>query len=1475
MSGAENETSPAVGNFRVPGRGWVWAPRFDPDCGENGTFVTQNSFSLLSGDRTAAITGMRVILNNSFAPVPISGHTYASAQFIGRGSTEVTMRVAGISDAKISAISSMVEELEGNARSFRRIKGAGRVTFESNELLRLCGIEDGIVTSIDTETDSGGTNLYQCQVSFTSDGHHTEGFNQEAYIESQLPNEILDILLQKISVNIISPTLVAQTISANSSDIRTVSGLAEAAHGYINHATRLADDYLRGGSERVERETQRGAYINLSINTPVPRQSDDAASYSAEEDNDHPWLNLYLTELATKLTEWQRDLPGQTFFRGPMRGKYLNFRRAGRGTIPVEERDGDSPEIRRERQRVQAGFLFGSSGIGTPPPEIDSSASAGDLEAAGVRQEPDEGQITDFPNVMGETSRLSGMIHGRRRWWAQIRDPAGRDGIESNLWSCYQELSDIARRVYINCSGESDFDEVFGDLAQRHAGSRRDTVHPTYADLDLPPHPSTGRVVDTEPDFFWFNDGEEGLMNEVGPEIVREMDHRIQQMEGTYTRLMGGQTWRETYLGRNRIAPTDLSADGSLSDSERVPLSDGRPGLEVDHSTTADDANADEINAVPLLGGGDETTNRQSPGTAVSRVLSMSPVVQGNIRDSSLRNRREEMMRRTSTSLPRGGSREGRLGIGAIDTALSRADRQHSFGRNQMQRIAQQSVIQNPELTLTMRRAFPSFKVYFIEEDTGASNRHRLRTSSTGEVLPVMYFDDLYNYNSVKSIRIIRSRKSPADLLILELTNVAGLLERRRWLAPGEYPREIYNPGFEETELENPLKKIIMKEGLKVQARLGYTNDPNKMGIKFIGEVVEFSYNASCSDEVTIICQSYGSELTLEPKGVQSNQRNTFLDTPDLAHTIMCSPELVHFGRYNLNPQFNPAEARGAASSRDEAADQGATGLITSPEAAIQGLQEQVIRNRSKWLLANNPADDNIYAPGMRDHQSAWERTRDDIGRSMMYGAGWLHSLSDVMTSTAGTIFTLGLSRPYGTMLGWYASAQAWVGSALSSSDFQLMGQTIWEAFKELELRHPGWIAHPRPYGTRMTMFFGTPAQNYWADQISSDEMLVLSRLRNQLETEWENSPEGPNAREAAAMERINVERLRDQSGVGIGSASGMYSPSQGYLDHLYHRTRHEVASSQFMAGAGRFIGRTFGRYKPFRRHHLLTSDHHILANNIRASEKGTFNAVSLQYNGSNVYTLKADDSIPDEKTRVQSFSYPSCTDETVARRYCIGLLWRHLKDVYKGEIIVTGMDVDPYDQCYLHDERTGMYGGFEIEQVVDTFTPQTGWTTEITPDMIVGANEWSMMSTSAARSMVLSTLAHRYGVTRAEGVAAAGIAGGALATTAVFGGSGGVGIAATAAVGAGLAWLGGYYVVRWTQDRQPIWVQPLILGERPYFSGLDGFRQDGIFASIRGQLHAEVDALHEGWRQAHLSAFANDFLIETMQDLSGQTYGG
>jgi hypothetical protein len=1419
---------------------WQWAMDFDKESGEYGVFSTGGNEINLPQDGTV-VTAARIILNNSFALLPVCGYSYGTAQYMGRGPTEFSFQLAGVGDYHLSRIQAMHEELEKNAREFRKISGAAMVEIGSNEFLKLAGIKDGIISSIDTETDSQGTNLFRMQMSFTSEGHHMETLNQERYVSSQDFGPVLNVLLSKMKSRVVSRPAQYEAITSETSfditspsswalsiirgslgigtsvsnfflgqnrqigsgvrDATDLESLGEAlfhnVRGRANSLGRYAEDLVETGGDfsAVARNEANGQYLEKPILTPVPNQHNMGILFTAPAlAAPYGWLYEPMVDLQNILQAAMPTLPGFTFFQTPMRGKYWDARG------------------------------------GTPSEQV----------------------FDDFDPVYNNPLLLA-IMYGTMREWVSI------DELRGNLRNFYAALLAVAQRV-AGMRGEEGFDSLFPGVTQTLDSARDVTVHPTYQDIELPPHPSTHNVIDTNPDFYFFNDSEQNLLNEVGPDLINEMDTRINNAEYSFTRLNSGDTWSSTYLGRNRIAidrPGVLSSiENTICPSQRHMPMDGGPdmGLGINNEVRDQAGAAASQDRSRLQIGGGLTHLQQS---AVDNVIGLSSTAKSGS-DVDLQTRRAEMIRRTTHALPAGNPTSPMM-IGPVDNALTGEDTTHSFSKNYVRQAAMQAIIQNPDTTLTMRRAFPSFKLYFLEDDIGAEREHLLGADGSGlfaGLRNVMYFDDFYNYNSVKEIRLIRSRKNPSDLLVVVLTNVTGLLERRRWKSEieREYPTEIYAPGFEETELENPLKKLVLKEGLKVQLRLGYDNHPSRMNTKFIGEVVEVSFNAESSDEVTIICQSYGAELTLEPKGVQTGQRTTFTDTPDLLHTMLCSPELVHFGRFDLNPEFNPSEARSTASSRQEGVDIG-LGIILSPQETIDNLREVLCKTRTKWFLANNPADDNIFAPAIRDYQTQLQNYGTTIADRLMFGANVIRAQAELVRGESWT--RQALTWVPRTLMGFQAGAQNWLASFFSDTPFEVKGQTVWDIIKECELRHPGWIGHPRPYGTRMTMFFGVPNFRYWADEISPAEMTALDRMRTSLQQVFASTGTVTNEDDLGLYETLRI--LRN---VAYGEDYGSRQVAQN-AGWIAERTWREIYTTRYLSDVGAYLGRTMGRYRPFRRFHLITSDHHIIANNIRASDKGTFNAVQLKYGGSAYYTMKADDSIPDERTIVGSFEYPSCNSEVMARRYCIGLLMRHLKDIYKGEIIVIGMDIDPLDQIYLHDSRSDMHGPAEVEQVVDTFTPETGWITEITPDLISVANEWSTISTRQAREAVFGALIQRYAGLRmgeatqyavlAAGLAALGVTSGVLTA------------------GAYLAWCGGYEIIRWTQDRQPLIVVPLIYGERPFIAGLDGFRQDGVFASLRSRVSAEIDNVEQGWRSLHLSGYLSDITITAAQSVAGQ----
>lgn len=174
---------------------------------------------------------------------------------------------------------------------------------------------------------------------------------------------------------------------------------------------------------------------------------------------------------------------------------------------------------------------------------------------------------------------------------------------------------------------------------------------------------------------------------------------------------------------------------------------------------------------------------------------------------------------------------------------------------------------------------------------------------------------------------------------------------------------------------------------------------------------------------------------------------------------------------------------------------------------------------------------------------------------------------------------------------------------------------------------------------------------------------------------------------------------------------------------------------------------------KPFMQWHIYTSYGHIIDNRIKASSDGVFTNVIVQMKADQILgkrgaeiapvTVFADKDIDPhiQKTTIidsQLYSrapYPfdpifSRTIEMVGR--IIGgerNLWSigastvrdFLKDMYRGELVVIGdPTIKPHDAMYIGDVYNEMFGTCFVEQVIHTFSAETGFITSITPDAAV-----------------------------------------------------------------------------------------------------------------------------------------------------------
>lgn len=663
--------------------------------------------------------------------------------------------------------------------------------------------------------------------------------------------------------------------------------------------------------------------------------------------------------------------------------------------------------------------------------------------------------------------------------------------------------------------------------------------------------------------------------------------------------------------------------------------------------------------------------------------------------------------------------------------------------------------------SLAMRRAYPTFALYFIDE----------------------YFDnvwkvinDFYGWGAVKEIRLVRSRKNPVDTLIIELSN-----------ARGDLMTEQFNTMTQESKYDNfRFQKNVIKEGTSVQLKLGYHNDPEQLETCFNGVITEVQGQHSAI--ITLVCQSYAIEMFQEEKGLDPTKKIGFFnsDAREVISTLLLAPELKHFGRWQSR--------------------QG--GQVVQPG-------EQGMQRGSLWRYFFNlfpmPADNNVFVPDLTLYQNIIS-----ILRRNWESIDWWGFSSENSSSS------------------WY--------------NFVPFRQTIWEIINEYTLRHPGYVASVVPYdgygAHRATLFFGVPCQNHFY--------------------------RAPNPAESAII----------QSNVGyLGPA----------LVDQYFGYQYQPWNQKIMAA----------RTRPFRNYFYVDSEHHIVDNGIIATNRDTYNAVAVEYvkNSktafktasdkdipdpssfftSDVIKVKADDDIPEEYTRWFHTRERNCEGNFMAMRYGMGYLFKHLKDIYTGEIIILGEPkIKPYDTVFIFDSYNDIAGPIEVEQVTHIFSPENGFLSVITPDLVVNTNEYASASivdavgmwmkrtwmelwgksvtkpfnSGQVNSQDISDLIHGksdYMFTGPDGEVDSPLlqtAGAAEPITSLLTGRAAAGLGLVTAASAGLPLMlstaifgtAGIFYIAWAKQRQPIRVTPLLWKGRPFLCGLDGFHLDNCWTHVLGE---------------------------------------
>jgi len=998
------------------------------------------------------------------------------------------------------------------------------------------------------------------------------------------------------------------------------------------------------------------------------------------------------------------------------------------------------------------------------------------------------------------------------------------------------------------------------------------TKRPCYPDLELPGHPVLGSDLFTPPDFYFFSNSEDSKSDDMRGADERWMDQLNTCVENAWgTQMAWASTKDKIPVG----SVTGKKRSASINKLTHNQLQYDKPQAIQGSPTVVDEG--------------------YKSGTKGGKA-NPQPRLQKAVRDEVdkwFEIEREFVDPISGRLLPKEHGDEGFF----INDVGDEPNLDHLFGEGAIVKMAQESARDlSDNQTFLMRRAFPTFRLLFKTERPGPGEGGTAWQT----------FSQFYSYSAVKRITLTRSRKIPADLAIIELSNVGGVLDgtmlgairdvdyaRARPSAlnktkPQGTPQSGGTIPVSDADIEEGRQQdyhfdsMMLRAGIPVRLFLGYHNNPEYLEPVFTGLIVDVQWSDN-SDSVRIVCQSYAVELIAVQKGVSGDSypkrkgiktglygfrqvthwdweddatvtdnqtlswKYKYEDTHDLLTTLLHSPEVKHFGKWILNAQTMSGESFAANSD-----------VVSRKKNS----------KKHKWHTWSMSA-------------WFWKKTHD----TDLSVAAIAH-LDALGTPVTGQHNTWRFSAPDFMKRKWSAPAQNpvddnlycphpdnWIDTGMfdftgdiseSDAEYRLYHTTIWDVFQEMTLRHPGWIASPVPYFgedaggvvDRMTMFFGVPSQRYWCRPMPNQTIKELRAMRKDIKTQLDRT-------------------AKEQQG-GSYNWSSTWTGKPDFSNAISggHETVAKILAYQACLNA---------RYVPFRKYHLADSRTNIVSNDIIESTMGMWNSAAVRYSRlkpsanteaawhdqrADSVTVKAHNLMPEESVILREFNeFRNCHGKPMASRYAQALIMLGLREMYKGTITVLGnARIKLYDIMIIADEYNDMGGPIEVEEVTHIFTPESGFISVIVPDAVVVANEMStfpilqgIMQWVAPKKMdyIISTTDYikehdpiEWNSTGwTDRIQAAKV----RATAEGLDGIKGNGIVDSL--------LNCYNLYTWLQSKIAVNVVPLMKNARPMLAGLPEDLQDTTWTNFKGKakslyeqarigsIEASIDAHHLSWQ--------------------------
>lgn len=681
----------------------------------------------------------------------------------------------------------------------------------------------------------------------------------------------------------------------------------------------------------------------------------------------------------------------------------------------------------------------------------------------------------------------------------------------------------------------------------------------------------------------------------------------------------------------------------------------------------------------------------------------------------------------------------------------------------------------------TVRRCFPTFKLFFVEED----DKGIIKT-----------FNEFYSYNAVLDWSLHEAVNRPATLLVT-CTNLFNHLDNiiisdtisedqkdqlrsaaRTAGYTGIIQRENNGQNREGfTGQERDIQNIMLKPGAKVVLKAGYSNNPDRLVTVFAGQVTDITPG----DVMTIVCQDWASELLVpwDPdygkSGIDEvgwwerfftdNERDVTgtKGTQLMIHDIMGQISSRHLGGFKIGPA-NPyvvfsnnwvqqRVAKKAQKVGTAAGDRSMENIKPTqmPFYSAFGIIDEMIpveyKGRYNWEIiqelrlrhCNNitfvrpygSGDGTLYFGPPWGRYTATDTTRSRDPRLWHMDNELGFEAFSEMIRNGDTIELNDIDFVPKANKIRYEGDRTFLGRFLINRVTSINPNV-----GKYRGRAPIYTVLADPKITDILFRQTGDAAKYWtrlqeATGESSREVLFVS------------TPKHLNATASPAIMRVYYDALKARGHLPIGSttiaaeheaATELLRRTQQVLGEfilaktmqdLQERVEEGELDAETENISIRLLQELREIKRPVRKWHVATSKHHIIANNMTVNSN-FYNAVVVPGSEDEVF-VQFDPGLTDPRTKWAQ-ELADLKDTAVRGFMAVSMLRDELRRMYRGEIIMTGNpDIRPHDILVISDDIRQIFGAVEVDKVVHRMDTQNGFITIVTPALICEAGDMTM----------------------------------------------------------------------------------------------------------------------------------------------------